>query len=308
MGTLHVLHKTAYIDLTISGGATPYTYAWDSGQTTEDISGMSPGTYNCTVTDNAGCIVNYTGTINSTGGLITTSAIITDEICGNGEGQIDVTVTGGISPFTYSWTGASPSTCCDYTLDMFDASTSWNGATVTVLLDGISIGDFTVFGGGANNETFTACDGQSIELIWSAGAFDNEVSFDLLDPSGAIIFAQGPSPTPGLLFTTTGSCPGGANNETSISNLNSGTYQLTITDNVGCEIIENYAVQNNLPNLQLTTTSVVDDECLQNQGQIIATAAGASAPLDFTLDGNPDGFQQGQFNNLDSRNIYVNGG
>ena len=287
-----------YIDLTITGGSTPYTFAWDNGQSTEDISGMPPGIYNCTVIDNAGCIVNYTGTINSTGGLITTNAIITDDICGNAEGQIDVTVTGGISPFAYSWTGASPSTCCDYTLDMFDASTSWNGATVTVLLDGISIGDFTVFGGGANNETFTACDGQSVELIWSAGAFDNEVSFDLLGPSGAIIFAQGPSPTPGLLFTTTGSCPGGANNETSISNLNSGTYQLTITDNVGCEIIENYAVQNELPNLQLTTTSIVDDQCLQNQGQIIATAAGASAPLEFTLDGNPDGFQQGQFNNL----------
>lgn len=287
-----------YIDLSISGGATPYVYAWDSGQTTEDISGMAPGIYNCTITDNAGCIVNYTGTINSNGGLITTNAAITDEICGNGEGQINVTVTGGISPFTYSWTGASPSTCCDYTLDMFDASTSWNGATVTVLLDGISIGDFTVFGGGANNETFTACDGQSIELIWSAGGFDNEVSFDLLDPSGAIIFAQGPSPTPGSLYTTTGSCPAGGPNETSVSSLNSGAYQLTITDNVGCEIIENYAVQNNIPNLGLTATSVVDDQCLQNQGEIIAAAAGALAPLDFTLDGNPDGFQQGQFNNL----------
>ena len=300
IGNASCTSLNGYIDLSISGGVTPYSYVWDSGQITEDLSGMPPGTYNCTVTDNAGCIVNYTGTINSTGGLITTNAIITDEICGNAEGQIDVTVTGGISPFIYSWAGASPSTCCDYTLDMFDASTSWNGATVTVLLDGISIGDFTVFGGGANNETFTACDGQSIELIWSAGAFDNEVSFDLLDPSGAIIFAQGPSPTPGLLFTATGSCPGGANNETSISNLNSGTYQLTITDNVGCEIIESYAVQNNLPNLELTTTSVVDDQCLQNQGQIIATAAGASAPLDFTLDGNSAGFQQAQFNNLTS--------
>jgi len=289
-----------YIDLTITGGATPYTFAWDSGQSTEDISGMSPGTYNCTITDNAGCMVNYSGTINSTGGLITTNAVITDEICGNGEGQIDVTVTGGISPFTYSWVGASPSNCCDYTLDMVDASTSWNGASVTVLLDGISIGDFTVLGGGANVETFTACDGQSIELIWSAGGFDNEVSFDLLDPSGAIIFSQGPSPTVGSLFTTTGSCPSGAPNETSVSNLNSGTYQLTVTDNVGCEIVENYAVQNNLPNLQLTPTSVVDDQCLQNQGEIIATATGALAPLDFTLNGNPDGFFEGQFNNLTS--------
>jgi len=287
-----------YIDLSISGGATPYTYAWDSGQTTEDISGMSPGTYNCVITDNAGCIVNYTGTISSTGGLITTTASITDEICGNATGQVDVVVTGGISPFTYSWTGASPSNCCDYTLDMVDASTSWNGASVTVLLDGISIGDFTVLGGGANMETFTACDGQSIELVWNVGGFDNEVSFDLLDPSGAIIFSQGPSPTPGSLFNTTGSCPSGANNETSVSGLSSGTYQLTVTDNVGCEITENFAVQNNVPNMNLTTTSILDDQCLQNQGQVNSTATGGVTPLDFTLDGNPDFFTPGQFSNL----------
>jgi len=300
IGDASCTSQNAYIDLTISGGATPYTFAWDSGQTTEDISGMSPGTYNCVITDNVGCIVNYSGTINSNGGLITTNVIITDEICGNGAGQIDVLVTGGITPFTYSWTGASPSSCCDYTLDMFDASTSWNGASVTVLLDGISIGDFTVLGGGANMETFTACDGQNIELVWSAGAFDNEVSFDLLDPSGTVIFSQGPSPAVGLLYTTTSSCPGGGPNETSVSNLSSGTYQLTVTDNVGCSITEIYPVQNITPNMGLTTTSVIDDQCLQSQGQIIATATGGLAPLDFTLDGNPDFWAPGQFDNLAS--------
>ena len=287
-----------YIDLTISGGSTPYTFAWNSGQSTEDIAGMPPGTYSCVITDNTGCLVNYSGTINSNGGLITTNVAIADEICGNGEGQIDVVVTGGISPFTYSWSGAIPSNCCDYTLDMFDASTSWNGASVTVLLDGVSIGEFTVLGGGGNLETFTACDGQTIELIWSAGAFDNEVSFDLVDPSGAVIFSQGPNPTVGLLYTTIGSCPGGGPNETSVSDLSSGTYQLTITDNAGCSITEIYPVQNNQPNLQLTTTSVIDDQCSQSQGEIIANAAGALVPADFTLDGSPDGFFPGQFYNL----------
>ena len=293
-----------YIDLTISGGSTPYTFAWDSGQSTEDIAGMPPGTYSCVITDNSGCLVNYSGTINSNGGLVTTNVAITDEICGNGEGQIDVVVTGGISPFTYSWSGASPSNCCDYTLDMFDASTSWNGASVTVLLDGVSIGEFTVLGGGGNVETFTVCDGQSIELIWSAGAFDNEVSFDLLDPSGTVIFSQGPSPAVGSLYSTIGSCPGGGPNETSVSNLNSGTYQLTITDNVGCEIIENYAVQNTTSSLQIIAPFITNENCGQGQGQINYTVNNGLAPFIVTLDGVWDQFDQGFFNGL-SQGSYV---
>ena len=304
IGDASCTSQNAYIDLTISGGATPYTFAWNSGQTTEDISGMSPGTYNCVITDNVGCIVNYSGTINSNGGLITTNVIITDEICGNGAGQIDVVVTGGISPFTYSWTGASPSSCCDYTLDMFDASTSWNGASVTVLLDGLSIGDFTVLGGGGNVETFTACDGQVIELIWSAGAFDNEVSFDLVDPSGAVIFSQGPSPAVGSLYTTIGSCPGSGPNETSVSNLSSGTYQLTITDNVGCEIVENYAVQNTTSSLQIIASFITNENCGQGQGQINYTVNNGLAPFIVTLDGEWDQFDQGFFNGL-SQGSYL---
>ncbi|KPK84294.1 MAG: hypothetical protein AMS27_10390 [Bacteroides sp. SM23_62_1] len=45
------------IDISISGGTPLYSFLWSpGGQTTADISGLSPGTYQVEVTDQAGCI------------------------------------------------------------------------------------------------------------------------------------------------------------------------------------------------------------------------------------------------------------
>lgn len=43
------------INLTVIGGAPPYTYSWSNGEQIEDISNLAPGLYSVTVTDNHGC-------------------------------------------------------------------------------------------------------------------------------------------------------------------------------------------------------------------------------------------------------------
>lgn len=56
--------NNASIEATITGGTPPYTYLWNTGATTPNISGLTHGTYELTVTDAQGC--NYQKSFNVT--------------------------------------------------------------------------------------------------------------------------------------------------------------------------------------------------------------------------------------------------
>ncbi len=102
---------------------------------------------------------------------------------------------------------------CDYTIELFDSfGDGWNGSILNVTVGSIST-DYTFTTG--NSAVFTINAGSNLPLTftYTAGAFQNEVSYNILDPDGNIIFSDGPFPATGIIYETFAcpTCPGATN-------------------------------------------------------------------------------------------------
>ena len=71
------------IDLTVTGGTTPYTYLWNGGATTQDRTGLSAGNYSVTVTDANGYTTTASVTITQPA-VLAASATSTNVNCNGG--------------------------------------------------------------------------------------------------------------------------------------------------------------------------------------------------------------------------------
>lgn len=99
------------IDLTVSGGNPAYTYAWSSGQDTEDLSALPAGNYQLTVTDALGCVAMQSVELAAPATLTSQVLIQTNNLCsGENNGSISTTITGGVTPYMISWNTAPPVT------------------------------------------------------------------------------------------------------------------------------------------------------------------------------------------------------
>jgi len=92
------------IDVTVAGGTGPYTYIWSNGETTEDVSGLSGGTYDVSITDSAGCGSAISVVITEETALLASGTATDETMVGANDGTITVgTVTGGVPPYSIAW-------------------------------------------------------------------------------------------------------------------------------------------------------------------------------------------------------------
>ncbi|MBL7787756.1 MAG: DUF11 domain-containing protein, partial [Chitinophagales bacterium] len=220
---------TASVNAT--GGTSPYTYLWSSGETASSISGKTAGTYSVTVTDNNGCSDQCTTTIQEPGCNLSISSISgTDVSCNGGsDGTANVTASGNLSPVTYLWS---------------------NGET-TASISGLTTGTYTVTV--TENATCTAVTSYTV----------NEPTTLSVVCSKTDVTTNGGSDGTASVNATGGTSPytylwSSGETASSISGKTAGTYTVTVTDDNGCTAMCAQTITEPgvtlLPDLSLTKT------------------------------------------------------
>ncbi len=282
------------VTLNVTNGTAPYSYLWASGQVTQNLSGLAPGTYSVTVTDAAGCTASASSNVsNLTGPTVLSNSNVVSSY------QV---VNGGFTP---QWV------CQNDTLYS-------DGGIMKIYLES---GATMITGGGI--DTIYAKTGATIVMNGGIHVIYHEPGVNLLLSGGiptlfpcpSLVFnytqapANGCAPVPvcNLSLNTTntnidcfgqasgsvsvnvvgGTAPltyawsNGATSQT-VNNLPSGSYTVTVTDANGCT--DQMSVTINQPQSPLVTTATqVNVLCFGNpSGSIDLSVSGGTGPYVYS--------------------------
>ena len=247
---------TGTITVSASGGAGPYTYLWNTGQTSTSIT-QPAGTYSISVTDanTPGCTSTASFTITQAQPL-TITGVVTPVSCFNGtNGAATASVSGGVAPYTYIWP-ASNSTGNT----IFGLSAGTYQVNVTDAIGCTQTGFITVT--------------QPTQISPIITSTTNVSCFGGSNGSATVSVSGG---TPGYLYSWTS--PGGTS--ATASNLPAGSYTVQITDANGC-VRTASTVITQPTQLAVTISSVTHVQCNGgNTGSAIASGSGGTGSLSY---------------------------
>lgn len=264
------------INLTSTGGTAPYTFNWGGGITSEDRTGLVAGTYSVIITDFNGCSSTVNATVTQPTAVLAGTTTITSVSCfGGSNGSINLSPSGGTSPYTYNWGGGVTSEdrsgliAGNYSVTITD----FNGCIATVnatvnqplapLTGTTTVSGVSCFGGSNGSINLTPSGGTApYSFNWGSGVTTE-------DRSG----------------------------------LSAGNYSVLITDFKGCTATISATV--NQPAAALTGTSVITNvSCFGgSDGAIDFTPTGGTAPYTFNWGG---GITSEDLSSLTAGNFGVN--
>jgi gliding motility-associated-like protein len=95
------------IETTVSGGTYPYNFNWSNGSNTEDLIYLAPANYTVNILDAKGCGISDSVIINQPTALTTGYTTKNPTCNGASDGSIDLTVSGGMVPYSYLWSNGT---------------------------------------------------------------------------------------------------------------------------------------------------------------------------------------------------------
>jgi gliding motility-associated-like protein len=248
------------VSVTAVGGITPYTYSWSNGSnavtsaTADNTSGLSATGYTVTITDGSGCISTASVVLTAPPAITSTTGS-SPASCGQSNGSVNVSATGGTGALNYSWSSGS------------------TGQTV----NGLPVNSYTVTITDANNCTATTVaniSSSSGPAVAPLAAVNLKCAGD--NNGSATVSASGGTGVITYTWST------GVTSQT-VTALVANTYTVTVSDASGCSIISTVSITQPTPLAILTTgTNTKCKGSCDGQALVIPVTNSGTAPYQVT--------------------------